>query len=127
MDSGYSSRPDENGYRALKEFSGSNLEELTNANGVTVQESGFHHVYSELGGSADDSPSKAVDSSSGPVTTDGTTKRRSLCGSKSQGHYRGDYQAREVQPIRTTDLLCWAFQISRGMEYLASRKVRKKK
>ena len=25
--------------------------------------------------------------------------------------------------VTTTDLLCWAFQVSRGMQYLASRKV----
>lgn len=25
--------------------------------------------------------------------------------------------------ITTTDLLCWSFQITRGMQYLASRKV----
>ncbi|CAL8081488.1 unnamed protein product [Orchesella dallaii] len=57
------------------------------------------------------------------VGTDGTSKRRSSCGSQWQDHYRGDYQVRDVRPIKTTDLLCWAFQISRGMEYLASRKV----
>lgn len=57
-------------------------------------------------------------------TTDGSTRRMSSCGSQWQDHYRGDYQARDVRPIRTTDLLCWAFQIARGMDYLASRKVR---
>lgn len=36
------------------------------------------------------------------------------------------YQSTEsesLQPITTTDLLCWSFQITRGMQYLTSRKV----
>lgn len=54
------------------------------------------------------------------LTTDGA---RSSVGGQWQDHYRGDYKALDVEPIKTTDLLCWAFQIARGMEYLASRKV----
>ncbi|XP_066150407.1 vascular endothelial growth factor receptor 1-like [Euwallacea fornicatus] len=37
-------------------------------------------------------------------------------------NYRGDYKG-NVKPISTRDLLAWAFQVARGMEYLASRKV----
>ncbi|KAH1027653.1 vascular endothelial growth factor receptor 1-like isoform X2 [Dendroctonus ponderosae] len=37
-------------------------------------------------------------------------------------NYRGDYRG-DVKPISTRDLLTWAFQVARGMEYLASRKV----
>lgn len=40
-----------------------------------------------------------------------------------RSNYRGDYREQSVKPICTQDLLCWAFQIARGMEYLASRKV----
>ena len=29
----------------------------------------------------------------------------------------------EINQVTTTDLLCWSFQIARGMEYLSSRKV----
>ncbi|GLV35679.1 PDGF- and VEGF-receptor related [Carabus blaptoides fortunei] len=39
-----------------------------------------------------------------------------------RSNYRGDYKG-DVRPISTHDLLCWAFQVARGMEYLASRKV----
>jgi FMS-like tyrosine kinase 1 len=39
-----------------------------------------------------------------------------------RSNYRGDYRG-NVKPICTTDLLAWAFQVSRGMEYLASRRV----
>ncbi|KAK9680761.1 Protein tyrosine and serine/threonine kinase [Popillia japonica] len=39
-----------------------------------------------------------------------------------RSNYKGDYKG-NVKPICTKDLLTWAFQISRGMEYLASRKV----
>ncbi|XP_030755261.1 vascular endothelial growth factor receptor 1 isoform X3 [Sitophilus oryzae] len=37
-------------------------------------------------------------------------------------NYRGDYRG-NVKPVCTKDLLTWSFQIARGMEYLASRKV----
>ncbi|KRT84024.1 Immunoglobulin, partial [Oryctes borbonicus] len=39
-----------------------------------------------------------------------------------RSNYKGDYKG-NVKPICTKDLLTWAFQVSRGMEYLASRKV----
>ncbi|GJQ81452.1 Pvr [Trypoxylus dichotomus] len=39
-----------------------------------------------------------------------------------RSNYKGDYKG-NVKPICTKDLLSWAFQVSRGMEYLASRKV----
>ncbi|XP_046395603.1 vascular endothelial growth factor receptor 1 isoform X2 [Ischnura elegans] len=38
-------------------------------------------------------------------------------------NYRGDYGRRDVRPICTSDLICWAFQVARGIDYLASRKV----
>ena len=41
-----------------------------------------------------------------------------------RSNYKGDYKG-FVNPISTRDLLCYAFQVARGMEYLASRKVRK--
>ncbi len=41
----------------------------------------------------------------------------------SQDEYRSDYQRRDTQPIRTTDLMSWAFQVAKGMEYLSSRRV----
>jgi hypothetical protein len=37
--------------------------------------------------------------------------------------YRGDYKG-VTMPVCSHDLFCWAFQVARGMEYLASRKVR---
>lgn len=41
-----------------------------------------------------------------------------------RSNYRGDYQDEpSQQPLCTRDLLCWAFQIARGMDYLARRKV----
>lgn len=46
--------------------------------------------------------------------------------SDSQPGWRSNYQSDYKGPTRsvtTTDLLCWAFQVARGMQYLASRKV----
>jgi len=40
-----------------------------------------------------------------------------------RSNYRGDYKG-TTNPVCTHDLLCWAFQVARGMDYLASRKVR---
>ncbi|XP_050544021.1 vascular endothelial growth factor receptor 1 isoform X2 [Daktulosphaira vitifoliae] len=40
-----------------------------------------------------------------------------------RSNYRGDYKNLNVKPICTHDLICWSFQISRGMDYLASRKI----
>ncbi|XP_065201888.1 vascular endothelial growth factor receptor 1-like isoform X2 [Planococcus citri] len=40
-----------------------------------------------------------------------------------RSNYRGDYHNTTVKPIKTADLICWSFQIARGMDYLASRKV----
>ncbi|CAH0554005.1 unnamed protein product [Brassicogethes aeneus] len=40
----------------------------------------------------------------------------------SGANYKGDCKE-NVKPIFTKNLICWAFQVSRGMEYLASRKV----
>ncbi|XP_063923158.1 vascular endothelial growth factor receptor 1-like isoform X3 [Zophobas morio] len=39
-----------------------------------------------------------------------------------RSNYHGDYKG-NIKPICTKDLLAWAFQVSRGMEYLASRRV----
>ena len=39
-----------------------------------------------------------------------------------RSNYRGDYL--NIATISTRDLICWSFQIARGMGYLANRKVR---
>jgi FMS-like tyrosine kinase 1 len=36
--------------------------------------------------------------------------------------YGMDYKG-PARPVCTSDLVCWAFQIARGMDYLSSRKV----
>lgn len=40
-----------------------------------------------------------------------------------RSNYRGDYKDKNIKPICTQDLLSWAFQVARGMEYLSQRKV----
>lgn len=39
-----------------------------------------------------------------------------------RSNYQSDYKGPR-RSVTTTDLLCWAFQVARGMDYLASRKV----
>ncbi|XP_071570035.1 vascular endothelial growth factor receptor 1 isoform X1 [Temnothorax nylanderi] len=40
-----------------------------------------------------------------------------------RSNYTGDYKDQNLKPICTQDLLSWAFQVARGMEYLSRRKV----
>jgi FMS-like tyrosine kinase 1 len=50
-----------------------------------------------------------------------------FCDNSSQpdwrSNYRGDYKDQNFKPICTQDLLSWAFQVARGMEYLSQRRV----
>lgn len=39
-----------------------------------------------------------------------------------RSNYKMDYKG-PMRSITTTDLVCWSFQVARGMDYLASRKV----
>ena len=51
------------------------------------------------------------------------TSRLSSMGPGWRSNMRGDYTAGDTAPVSSRDLLCWAYQVSRGMEYLASKKV----
>lgn len=44
-------------------------------------------------------------------------------GPEWRSNYQGDYKNLILKPSCTNDLICWSFQVARGMEYLASRKV----
>jgi serine/threonine protein kinase len=106
-------------------------------NSMVVDDGGASGGDSYFGGSQVESMCTEMSYLSSGTTTmmghgtvgNGNAKRRSSGGNSScssseqQANYRGDYQHMEVRAIKTTDLLCWSFQIARGMEYLASRKV----
>lgn len=44
-------------------------------------------------------------------------------GSDGEPDYRGHYKNASIDPMRTSDLIYWSFQVSKAMEYLTSRKV----
>lgn len=39
-----------------------------------------------------------------------------------RSNYRMDYKG-PARPVCTSDLVCWAFQVARGMDYLSSKKI----
>jgi len=40
-----------------------------------------------------------------------------------RSNMRGDYDEQTIRPISTKDLICWAYQVARGMDYIASKKI----
>ena len=52
-----------------------------------------------------------------------TVSLQSAQGPGWRANVRGDYDTETIRPIATKDLLCWAYQIAKGMEYLASQRV----
>lgn len=53
---------------------------------------------------------------------------RTMSTSSQQGpgwraNVRGDYNTETIRPVATKDLLCWAYQVAKGMEYLDSQRV----
>ena len=49
--------------------------------------------------------------------------KENLNNSKGRAFQDANYISGQVPSISTRDLICWSFQIARGMEYLVSKKV----
>ncbi|KAK0165046.1 hypothetical protein PV328_003603 [Microctonus aethiopoides] len=63
------------------------------------------------------------DSQGGNMLPDGIILSNNSVQPGWRSNYRGDYKDQNLKPICTQDLLSWAFQVARGMEYLSQRKV----
>jgi len=138
VDSG-NQRQAANGYRTLEEVTDGQMMDPNSVSNLSLSNAysqmgtqqtlgsptGMNHSYHSNMGSTCTGVSFLTDS----VGYHRGTARRESSGRALGGHstnqntYRGDYTTVDIQPITTTDLLCWSFQIARGMEYLASRKV----
>ncbi|XP_046746923.1 vascular endothelial growth factor receptor 3-like [Diprion similis] len=57
------------------------------------------------------------------VTVDSVSTEPKSDEPKLRSKYPGDYAGIHTDPIRTQDLVCWAWQVSRGMQYLSAKKV----
>ncbi|XP_065214730.1 vascular endothelial growth factor receptor 1-like [Planococcus citri] len=58
-----------------------------------------------------------------PIGSDGYLINNDLYDPESRSIYMSDYDADDIKVIKTIDLICWSYQVARGMEYLATRKV----
>ncbi|XP_076631740.1 PDGF- and VEGF-receptor related isoform X2 [Colletes latitarsis] len=65
----------------------------------------------------------AMDSQGASVSPDSCVVSNGSSQPGWRSNYRGDYKDYNLKPICTQDLLSWAFQVARGMEYLSHRKV----
>ncbi|XP_076749941.1 PDGF- and VEGF-receptor related [Xylocopa sonorina] len=65
----------------------------------------------------------AMDSQGVSMSPDGCVLSNNSSQPAWRSNYRGDYKDQNLKPICTQDLLSWAFQVARGMEYLSQRRV----
>ena len=79
--------------------------------------------YMKGGGTGQSDVPEGIDSNGHPTLTSNPSNASGNAYPPWRSNYRGDYRDLPEQPLCTRDLLCWAFQIARGMDYLARRKV----
>ncbi|XP_039294536.1 vascular endothelial growth factor receptor 1 isoform X2 [Nilaparvata lugens] len=82
----------------------------SNSGGVVI--GGGGGTTAVIGGAGDDVTGTTLAT---PIGEDGYLVCRDVAAERNY--------SRDEQPLCTQDLLCWSFQIARGMEYLANRKV----
>ncbi|XP_044736869.1 vascular endothelial growth factor receptor kdr-like [Chrysoperla carnea] len=86
----------------------------------------FNRTVAGLDYRAEPEVSTSQESNTRPTSFDKQSDTVSSNNSSEQPEWRSNYQADYYDhkaPICSKDLLCWAFQIARGMEYLVSRRV----
>ncbi|CAG7717465.1 unnamed protein product [Allacma fusca] len=107
-----SARPDSSRYLKLEQVP--HMPDITTP--VSLNPSSNNYLTGSNGRSMNTEMSFVSDD---PAGTDG----RRMSTDSACMSYRGDYQNQEVGHITTTSLVCWAFQIANGMDYLARRNV----
>ncbi|XP_017797835.1 PREDICTED: vascular endothelial growth factor receptor 1 [Habropoda laboriosa] len=87
---------------------------ISSNNSLSGTNSGTDSVHYQAG---------TMDSQGVSMSPDGCVLSNNSSQPGWRSNYRGDYKDQNLKPICTQDLLSWAFQVARGMEYLSQRKV----
>lgn len=119
-DSGNTERTSVNGYHTMDQL---NIEQTPEEDCRRVNRKGNERPEEYVQSSNVQSNCTGMSFLSNSPMSDGHSHRRSSSSSGWNGNYHGVYNYKDIKSLTTSDLLCWSFQIARGMEYLASRKV----
>ncbi|XP_018563845.1 vascular endothelial growth factor receptor 1-like [Anoplophora glabripennis] len=103
-----------NGQSPLLKYAALTFSNITNRTVLSPSKNGYYKANSD--------PCSTTDITTSSQGEEGVVISNNSVQPDWRSNYKGDYKG-NVKPICTKDLLAWAFQVARGMHYLASRKV----